>query len=180
MSHWKPLLMLILLTGSAAFAATAAGQFQLPAWVSAPQSGTKSTLEQDQAFHNLAPGRYDRNNDGRIDLIVVDRNGDGRADYWATDRDFDGLIDDYQYDRNFDGKVDQWEYDLDHDGVSDKIYVDANNDGKPDMYAELNPFTKSYTWYGDLKDIHGSRKVAFPAVRPVLPTAMGGRPTFSE
>jgi hypothetical protein len=109
-----------------------------------------------------SPGRYDRNADGRVDLIVVDRNGDGIADYWATDRNFDGKFDDYPYDRNFNARIDQWEYDIDNDGISDKIYVDANNDGQAEMYATLNPITRTYTWFGDVNTTHASSQVSFP------------------
>ncbi len=111
-------------------------------------------------------GQFDRNGDGRIDLIITDRNGDGRPDYWATDRNFDGHFNDYQYDRNFDGKIDQWEYDLDLDGVSDKIYVDADGDGKAELYAILNPINKTYTWYGNMnaKESSGSNVSAFPTL----------------
>jgi hypothetical protein len=110
----------------------------------------------------IAAGQYDRNADGRVDLIVADRNGDGRGDYWATDRNFDARMDDYQYDRNFDGRIDQWEYDIDHDGISDKIYVDADRDGKAEMYATLNPITRTYTWYGNVATAQASNQLAFP------------------
>ncbi|HEY9069233.1 MAG TPA: hypothetical protein VIV61_03195 [Candidatus Ozemobacteraceae bacterium] len=123
----------------------------------------------DAAFsftqYNSNAGRYDRNADGRVDLIVADRNGDGRGDYWATDRNFDGMIDDYQYDRNLDGRIDQWEYDLNYDGVSDKIYVDANGDGRPDMYAGLNPGSQTYTWYGNLSGVQAAGGLSKKAQR---------------
>ncbi len=109
-------------------------------------------------------GQYDRNGDGRVDLIVADRNGDGRADYWATDRNFDGRYNDYQYDRNFDGRIDQWEYDLDIDGISDKIYVDADSDGRAELYAMLNPITRTYTWYGNMTSVQASGQMSFPAM----------------
>ncbi len=109
-------------------------------------------------------GQYDRNGDGRVDLIVADRNGDGRADYWATDRNFDGRYNDYQYDRNFDGRIDQWEYDLDVDGVSDKIYVDADSDGRAELYAMLNPITRTYTWYGNMTSVQASGQMSFPSM----------------
>lgn len=105
------------------------------------------------ATANKSVGQFDRNGDGKIDLIITDRNGDGIPDYWATDRNFDGCFNDYQYDRNFDGRIDQWEYDLDLDGVSDKIYVDADGDGKAELYAILNPINKTYTWYGNMSAV---------------------------
>ncbi len=110
------------------------------------------------------PGQYDRNGDGRVDLIIADRNGDGRADYWATDRNFDGKFNDYQYDRNFDSRIDQWEYDLNGNGISDKIYVDADGDGRAELYAMLNPITRTYTWYGNMNSVQASSQVAFPAM----------------
>lgn len=125
------------------------------------------------------PGKYDRNGDGRVDLIVADRNGDGRADYWATDRNHNGVIDDYQYDRNHDGRIDQWEYDTTGNGVPDRIYVDSNGDGRANMYAVLNPVTRTYTWYGDMSTISASRRVSFPSVS-VQSNYSGGRAAFSE
>lgn len=113
-------------------------------------NGYTSKMHQYGKTFNQDPGQYDRNCDGRVDLIIADRNGDGIPDYWATDRNYDGKFDDYQYDRNFDGKIDQWEYDIDQDGISDKIYVDTKSDGKADLYAVLNPVTRTYTWYGNL------------------------------
>lgn len=123
---------------------------------SSPTMSTSSDAAFGFTQYNSHSGRYDRNADGRVDLIVADRNGDSRGDYWATDRNFDGMIDDYQYDRNFDGRIDQWEYDLNYDGVSDKIYVDADSDGRPDMYAGLNPGAQTYTWYGNLSGVQGA------------------------
>ncbi|MFZ2955867.1 MAG: hypothetical protein WA705_03090 [Candidatus Ozemobacteraceae bacterium] len=120
---------------------------------SSPSPAGGAGLDYGSTQFNSLPGRYDRNADGRIDLIIVDRNGDGKGDYWATDRDFDGLTDDYQYDRNFDSKVDQWEYDGDHDGVPEKIYIDGDGNGKSELFAELNPLTKSYSWYGNLEGV---------------------------
>ena len=107
-------------------------------------------------------GKFDRNADGKIDLVIADRNVDGKADYWATDRNFDGRTDDFQYDRDFDGRIDQWEYDIDHDGVSDKIYVDSDKDGKAEMYATLNPITRTYTWYGNVKSSQAASQLSFP------------------
>jgi len=124
-----------------------------------PEAGFDgSALKYNQYGKSFAhsPGQFDRNCDGRIDLIVADRNGDGVADYWATDRNYDGKFDDYQYDRNFDGKIDQWEYDLDLDGISDKIYVDSDGDGKAELYAILNPVTRTYTWYGNMNTVRAT------------------------
>lgn len=128
-------------------------------------------------------GQYDRNGDGRVDLIVADRNGDGRADYWATDRNFDGRFNDYQYDRNFDGAIDQWEYDLDGDSVSDKIYVDADSDGKAELYAMLNPITRTYTWYGNMDSAQASGQMSFPPMpsrKTINKKYKGGRAGDSE
>lgn len=130
------------------------------------------------AVHNNIPGRYDRNADGIADLIIVDRNGDGIGDYWGTDRNFNGFFDDYQYDRNFDGKIDQWEYDTNYDGISDMIYVDSHGDGKPDLFGELNPVTRTYTWYGDLKNLQAGSKMALSSARPAKLSQ--GRAAFSE
>ena len=110
-------------------------------------SSTSPDTDYGSRFVNQA-GRFDRNADGRVDLIVMDRNNDRSADYWATDRNYDGMIDDFQYDRNFNGQIDQWEYDYDGDGIPDKIYVDANGDGRAEMYSEWNPMNRTYIWYG--------------------------------
>ncbi|MBF0498784.1 MAG: hypothetical protein HQM09_01515 [Candidatus Riflebacteria bacterium] len=136
---------------------------------------TGAGLDYGSTQFNSVPGRYDRNGDGRIDLIIVDRNGDGIGDYWATDRDFDGLTDDYQYDRNFDGKVDQWEYDADHDGVPEKIYIDTDGNGKADLFAELNPLTKTYSWYGNLESVAAAGGSTFGplTIKPVRKLARG-------
>lgn len=133
-------------------------------WESAPDT---VSMNPDMAYAHSGnylqtAGQYDRNGDGRVDLIVADRSGDGQADYWATDRNFDGRYNDYQYDRNFDGRIDQWEYDLDLDGISDKIYVDADSDGKAELYAMLNPITRTYTWYGNMTSVQASGQMAFP------------------
>lgn len=129
---------------------------------------------------SMQPGHYDRNGDGIVDLIVSDRNGDGRADYWATDRNFNGKIDDYQYDRNFNGQIDQWEYDTNGNGIPDRIYVDSNGDGQANMYAMLNPITRTYTWYGDMSTISASsHRTAFPPVAAQR-NYRGGRPTDSN
>ncbi len=123
------------------------GAYKIP---EAGFDGTEARFNQyGQSFVHKV-GQYDRNCDGRVDLIVADRNGDGVPDYWAIDRDYDGRFDAYYYDRNFDGKIDQWEYDTNGDGISDTIYVDSNGDGKADLYAVLNPVTRTYTWYGNM------------------------------
>ncbi len=148
-----------------------------------------SSTDANAAYTNQArnflqtPGQYDRNGDGRVDLIISDRNGDGSADYWATDRNFDGKFNDYQYDRNFDGRIDQWEYDLDGDSVSDKIYVDSNNDGKANLYAMLNPITRTYTWYGNMNYSQAAGKMSFPPMpsRSVYQKSYrGGKPADSQ
>lgn len=157
------------ITAVVAGIAIIAGTNQLKAalerWESAPDIGSMYPYRTNAytGTGNKTIGQFDRNGDGVIDLIITDRNGDGVPDYWATDRNFDGHFNDYQYDRNFDGKIDQWEYDLDLDGVSDKIYVDADADGKAELYAILNPITKTYTWYGNMntKGSAGSNATAF-------------------
>ncbi len=126
-------------------------------------SSTSPDTDYGSRFVNSA-GRFDRNADGRVDLIVMDRNNDRSADYWATDRNYDGMIDDFQYDRNFNGQIDQWEYDYDGDGIPDKIYVDANGDGRAEMYSEWNPVNRTYIWYGKpgmrMQGIRPSRRLA--------------------
>ncbi|MBI2499944.1 MAG: hypothetical protein HYW02_00390 [Deltaproteobacteria bacterium] len=139
-----------------------------------PDPGVTSGFQQ----FNSVPGRFDRNGDGRIDLIISDRNGDGWGDYWATDRDFDGFTDDYQYDRNFDGKIDQWEYDSNHDGQPEKILVDANSDGKPEMSADLNPVTRAYSWSGNLPASNASSGL-FASSRASRRLLAQGRAAFS-
>ncbi|HNW33493.1 MAG TPA: hypothetical protein PKM25_01040 [Candidatus Ozemobacteraceae bacterium] len=156
----------LLVLASAAFAAQNVTIEPLNApYKSSPTMNTSPDTAFGFTQYNANAGRYDRNADGRVDLIVADRNGDGRGDYWATDRNFDGMIDDYQYDRNFDGRIDQWEYDLNYDGVSDKIYVDANGDGRPDMYAGLNPGSQTYTWYGNLSGVQAAGGLSKKAQR---------------
>ena len=142
-----------------------------------PTESTDPDASYGLAGFNNTAGKFDRNADGKIDLIVVDRNADSRGDYWATDRNFDGLIDDYQYDRNFDGRIDQWEYDTFHNGVPEKIYVDSSGSGQPDLYAVLNPYNRSYTWYGNLKSLSGSGFSA--GIRPKR-KLKGGRGGDSE
>jgi len=146
------------------------------------------SMSPDRAFAHTGnylqtAGQYDRNGDGRVDLIIADRNGDGRADYWATDRNFDGRFNDYQYDRNFDGRIDQWEYDLDGDGISDKIYVDADGDGRAELYAMLNPITRTYTWYGNMNTAQAGSQMKFPPMpsrKTVKKKYKGGKPADSE
>lgn len=156
----------------------------LERWESTPDivSMNPNTSYAHKAFGNKSVGQFDRNGDGKIDLIVGDRNGDGIPDYWATDRNFDGRFNDYQYDRNFDGKIDQWEYDLDLDGVSDKIYVDADHDGKAELYAILNPINKTYTWYGNMsiKQSAASKATSFPDLnKNIRNNYIGGKATDS-
>jgi len=155
--RWGVILGLVLLAG-VTWASTGndVGYYAPPSWLSAPTMVANPNLGYGFSNHLTTPGRFDRNADGRIDLIIVDRNGDGRGDYWATDRDFDGLTDDYQYDRNFDGRVDQWEYDQDHDTMPEKIYIDGDGNGKSELYAELNPQTRTYTWHGNLSGVYAS------------------------
>ena len=174
MNKIRAIVLFLLVLGSAAWAAQNTLVFpNNPSWSSSPLLTSNPNSTYAFAEFNSIPGKFDRNADGRIDLIIADRNRDSKGDYWATDRNFDGLIDDYQYDRNLDGKIDQWEYDLDLDGVSDKIYVDANGDGKPEMYADLNPLNKTYTWYGDMKGVQASGKMKFPSLSSSRPYARG-------
>jgi len=176
----RAIVLAVLVLASATWAAQTTLVFpKNPSWTSSPTLTSNPNSTYAFAGFNSVPGRFDRNADGRIDLIIADRNSDGKGDYWATDRNFDGLIDDYQYDRNLDGKIDQWEYDLDLDGVSDKIYVDANGDGIPEMYADLNPVSKTYTWYGNMKGIQAAGKLQFPALGASRPFAPGNA-AFSQ
>lgn len=140
-------LSLILIAGIFWTLALGAQESPTP-WETAPVQESNPSFDAGYGQFVSSAGKFDRNADGRMDLVVTDRNVDARADYWATDRNFDGIIDDYQYDRNFDGRVDQWEYDYDGDGMPDKIYVDASSDGVADMYAEFNPVTRTYVWLG--------------------------------
>ncbi len=162
MHNAKLLLLFSFLICSVAVIASQSIDFDVDEW----ESVSRTSMSPDTAYAHAGPiiaaGQYDRNADGRVDLIVADRNGDGHGDYWATDRNFDARMDDYQYDRNFDGRIDQWEYDIDHDGISDKIYVDADRDGKAEMYATLNPITRTYTWYGNVATAQASNQLAFP------------------
>ncbi len=172
----RALLMVFIVLCSATIATQNATYFARNApWASYPTESSNPDAAYAATKFNEVPGRYDRNADGRVDLVIADRNGDGRGDYWATDRNFDGFFDDYQYDRNFDGRIDQWEYDLDYDGVSDKIYVDADGDGKPEMYADLNPINKTYTWYGNMRGAQAAGKVSFPAIRSSSKRLVPGR-----
>jgi hypothetical protein len=162
MHNSKLLLIFSFMICSVAVLAAQSLDYDMKEW----ESLSKASMNPDMAYAHSGPiqaaGQFDRNADGRVDLIVADRNADCRGDYWATDRNFDGRIDDFQYDRNFDGRIDQWEYDIDHDGISDKIYVDADRDGKAEMYATLNPITRTYTWYGNVAATQASGQVAFP------------------
>jgi len=170
----KLLFLFLIALASAALAAQNAsilspnqGHLSFPSLTSNPDAAYAFTS------FNTQPGRFDRNADGRVDLIIADRNGDGSGDYWATDRNFDGILDDYQYDRNLDGRIDQWEYDFNGDGISDKIYVDADGNGQPDMYADMNPVTRNYTWYGNMRDVFGAGKSALPGVSSAKRLASG-------
>jgi hypothetical protein len=161
----KPVLLFAILLITMAIVASQV-MANLSEWESAEGS---ESMNPDMAYAHSGrylqtAGQYDRNGDSRVDLIIADRNGDGRADYWATDRNFDGKFNDYQYDRNFDGRIDQWEYDLNGNGISDKIYVDADGDGKAELYAMLNPITRTYTWYGNMNSVQASGQVAFPTM----------------
>ena len=162
MHNLKPLLLIFLLAGAPNLMSAQDSANEFKEW----ESLSSTSMSPDRAYAFSGPiqaaGQFDRNADGRTDLIIADRNADGKGDYWATDRNFDGRIDDYQYDRNLDGIIDQWEYDVDHDGISDKIYVDSNGDGKAEMYATLNPITRSYTWYGNMTTAQGAAQVALP------------------
>ena len=167
MRSLKFLILLFILFGATALFA---GQLTEITAENGWRSLSQISMSPDTAYafsSRRASGQYDRNSDGRVDLVVADRNRDGMPDYWATDRNFDGRVDDYQYDRNLDGRIDQWEYDVDHDGVSDKIYVDANGDGRAEMYATLNPITRTYTWYGNMTNIQASSQVSFPPLSSV-------------
>jgi hypothetical protein len=174
----QAVLLIVLLAGAALAAHGSTGVPAPPNWLSRPAATASPQTGYAFAGFNNVPGRYDRNADGRVDLIVADRNGDGAGDYWATDRNFDGLFDDYQYDRNFDGRIDQWEYDLDYDGISDKIYVDSTGDGKPDMYADLNPITRTYTWYGNMQGV-AAASMSMPPLKKGKNYAKG-RAGFSD
>ncbi len=162
MYNAKLLLMFSFLICSVAVIAAQNLDFNIDEW----ESVSQTSMSPDTAYAHSGPivaaGQYDRNADGRVDLIVADRDGSGHGDYWATDRNFDSRFDDYQYDRNFDGRIDQWEYDIDHDGISDKIYVDSDRDGKAEMYATLNPITRTYTWYGNVATSQAASQMAFP------------------
>lgn len=142
--HWFVLLGILLVTGSLL---AQGGSSPPPGWISYPSMPANPQLTAGFARFNTVPGRYDRNGDGRVDLIVADRNGDGFGDYWGTDRNFDGFVDDYQYDRNFDGRVDQWEFDTNLDGLPDRVMADLNGDGQPDIVGDYNPLLRSYAWY---------------------------------
>lgn len=67
--------------------------------------------------------------------IPVDLDGDSVADGWGFDRDGDGKIDVVQYDFNHDGAVDAIGIDTTGDGVIDTIYYDFDHDGIMDATA---------------------------------------------
>ncbi|MBU1105938.1 MAG: hypothetical protein KKB51_04645 [Candidatus Riflebacteria bacterium] len=165
MLNRKPVLVFAILLITMAIVAS-----QVMANLNELEPGESSeSMNPDMAYANSGrylqtAGQYDRNGDGRVDLIIADRNGDSRADYWATDRNFDAKFNDYQYDRNFDGRIDQWEYDLSGNGISDKIYVDADGDGSAELYAMLNPITRTYTWYGNMNSVQASGQMSFPTM----------------
>jgi len=140
--------VLLIFIGGICLASQNPGGFLSPSSDENPLESGSIDCDAGYGQFNEMPGRFDRNADGRIDLIVTDRNVDSKGDYWATDRNFDGITDDYQYDRNFDGRIDQWEYDYDGDGIPDKIFVDADGDGRSEMYSEWNPVTRTYAWFG--------------------------------
>lgn len=65
----------------------------------------------------------------------VDLDGDTVADGWGFDRDGDGKIDMVQYDFNHDGVVDAVGIDTTGDGIIDTIYYDFDHDGVADATA---------------------------------------------
>ncbi|MBF0409059.1 MAG: hypothetical protein HQM10_17050 [Candidatus Riflebacteria bacterium] len=168
----------LILSGASLFAYPAP-----PAWLS-PSGNTPVMESPDRVKSDI--GKFDRNNDGIPDFIVMDRNSDSRSDYWATDRNFDGYIDDYQYDRNFDAKIDQWEYDHDHDGVPEKIFIDGDGDGVSELVGSLHSGTRTYNWQGDLKEVSASADASLTAEKgitlPLKPKRKlaKGKAAFSE
>lgn len=77
-------------------------------------------------------GAYDRDGDGRVDMIAYDRDGDGVADKIVIDTDGDGVADSITLDRDFDGRVDFAGVDHDGDGYVDVAATDTDGDGTLD------------------------------------------------
>src|SRR6185437_15629308 len=59
---------------------------------------------------------YDRDGDGKVDMIEYDVNGDGRVDKVVIDEDGDGVANQIVLDRDFNGQMDFVGIDKDGDG----------------------------------------------------------------
>jgi hypothetical protein len=77
-------------------------------------------------------GAYDRDGDGRVDMIAYDTNGDGEADKIVLDTDGDGVADTLMLDRDKDGRVDFVGVDHNADGDLDVAATDTDRDGTLD------------------------------------------------
>ena len=72
---------------------------------------------------------YDRDGDGKVDMIAYDLNGDGQADKIVIDEDGDGVANQVMLDRDFDGRMDFIGIDRDQDGDIDTASTDTDGDG---------------------------------------------------
>ena len=77
-------------------------------------------------------GAYDRDGDGRVDMIAYDQNGDGVADKIVLDSDGDGVADTLMLDRDRDGRIDFVGVDNNADGDLDVAATDTDRDGTLD------------------------------------------------
>jgi hypothetical protein len=81
-----------------------------------------------EAIHPVVAA-YDRDGDGKVDMIAYDVNGDGRVDKLVIDDDGDGVANQIVLDRDFDGQMDFVGVDKDQDGDIDNVKIDRDGDG---------------------------------------------------
>jgi hypothetical protein len=89
-------------------------------------------MSADQAPTEGVVGAYDRDGDGRVDMIAYDTDGDGVADKVVLDTDGDGVADTLMLDRDKDGRVDFVGVDHNADGDLDVAATDTDRDGSLD------------------------------------------------
>lgn len=74
--------------------------------------------------------RYDSDQDGKYDEIIIERNG--RTIEWARDR-------------NFDGAMDNWVY-YDDNGMQSRAEADDNFDSRPDLFWTITNNVTAASW----------------------------------
>jgi hypothetical protein len=90
--------------------------------------GMKVGDAEKDAIHPVVAA-YDRDGDGKVDMIAYDRDGDGKVDKIVIDEDGDGVANQVMLDRDFDGEMDFVGIDKDQDGDIDSVKIDTDGDG---------------------------------------------------